>query len=329
MKNYFDSINGNRDSIQYFQSAIASGKLAHAYILEGPDGSGRRTLAKAIAAARVCDSPYADKILSDQSPDFLCFSLPEKKKTIGVDTIRALKSAVYIKPSELDAKFFVITDCQLLTHQAQNAALKILEEPPHNVYFFLCTTSAAALLPTVRSRAQTIRMQIFGEDELHSYALKFPAWQTMAQKDPLRMQLLLRNANGCIGNLNTQTEDKDAVKLQENAKKLIALLDAGEYTPLLLFCIKSASQRQELDQMLLKTALGLRDVLAVRNGTTHGLQLYPLPADALGAAKHMTEGSILSVITAIEKIREQLISNPNLKGAKALLADTLMHAMQN
>ena len=146
MKTYFNSIYGNADGIRYFTDAIESGKLAHAYILEGPAGSGKKTFAKAIAAERVKSSPFAEKIIRDASPDLSYFGLIEKKKTVGVDTIRALKNEIYIKPSELEARFFILTDCHLMTEQAQNAALKFLEEPPKNVYFFLCTDSASALL---------------------------------------------------------------------------------------------------------------------------------------------------------------------------------------
>ncbi|MBO5653234.1 MAG: hypothetical protein J6S44_03365, partial [Clostridia bacterium] len=180
MKQYFDPIYGNADSIRYFTDAIEHGKLAHAYILEGPAGSGKRTFAKAIAAQRVKNSPFAEKIPRDASPDLSYFGLIDKKKTVGVDTVRALKSEVYIKPSELDARFFILTDCQLMTEQAQNAALKILEEPPQNVYFFLCTDSAASLLPTIRSRAQTVRMQIFSDKELFEFATRAPAWRNLS-----------------------------------------------------------------------------------------------------------------------------------------------------
>ncbi|MBE6638243.1 MAG: hypothetical protein E7616_02140 [Ruminococcaceae bacterium] len=329
MINYFDTIYGNNDSIRYFTCAIKENKLAHAYILEGPAGSGKRTFAKAIAATREKDSQFADKILSENSPDLMFFGLAEKKKTIGVDTIRTLKNAVYIKPSELDAKFFILTDCQAMTTAAQNAALKILEDPPQNVYFFLCTDSSSALLPTVRSRAQTIRMQIFGENELGLYAKKDPKWQSLSQRDPEGFMRTIKKANGCIGNLYNNTDDKDELRMQENALKLISLLDSGEYVPLLLYCTKIASSRSELDYLLLKTALGLRDILACRHGNPIDMQLYLSESAALNAAFHLTTYAILSVITEIEQTRLQLTGNPNLKGAQILLADKLFRAIQN
>lgn len=328
MKNCFETIYGNADSISYFTAAIASGKLAHAYIIEGPDGSGKRTLAKAIAEERVKDSPFAEKITREQSPDVEYFGLPDKKKTIGVDTVRQLKSSVYIKPSELDAKFFILTDCQAMTVQAQNAALKILEEPPQNVYFFLLTDSASALLPTVRSRAQTVRMQTFTEDELASYAKREPKWRTLSEKDPERFRQMISLAGGCIGKLQDGGEDKEGPGQKESAKKLIALLDAGEYTPLLLYCVKLASNRTELDRILGQTALGLRDVLAARNGMRSGMLLYATCENALGAAHHLTARALIAAATEIEQTREFLTCNPNLKGVQTLLADRLIRSIQ-
>ena len=329
MKNYFENIYGNAESIAYFNTAIQAGKLAHAYILEGPAGSGKRTLAKAIAATRVQNSPFAGKIESEQSPDLLFFGLADKKKTIGVDVIRALKSAVYIKPSELDAKFFILCDCQAMTVQAQNAALKILEEPPQNVYFFLLTDSASALLPTVRSRAQTVRMQSFSTEELKQYALGFPKWKNLHDKEPKQFTALILGAGGCVGGLENNKEDKDCLSQKEAAQKLISLLDAGEYTPLLLYCSKLASSRTELDKILTYTAFGLRDVLAVRNGETNTLMLYTEASEANANARHLTARALLGAVGAIEQTREQLTGNPNLKGVLTLLADTLIRSIQN
>lgn len=329
MKTFFESIYKNEDTVSYFVSAIESGKLAHAYILEGPAGSGKKTLAKAIAYARVKDNPHAHKILKDQSPDVLYYGVPEKKKTIGVDVIRALKNDVYIKSNELDAKFFILTDCQVMTDSAQNAALKILEEPPANVYFFLCTESASALLPTVRSRAQTIRMQIFTDEEVARYAKKNPTWQAISQHDPARFFFQIRKADGCLGKLSPDTDDSNEATLHEKALRVISLLDTGEYTPLLLYCNKLAASRSDLDAVLLKTALGLRDALAVRNGIQNILQLFPTATEADSATKHLTVKGMLAAVTEIEKTRNRLNSNPNLKGIQILLADTLLRAIQN
>ena len=329
MRNYFESIYGNKETISYFETAIENGKLAHAYILEGPKGSGKRTLAKAIAATRVKNSEFAEKIPGEQSPDVLYFGLVDKKKTVGVDTIRSLKSAVYIKPSELDAKFFVLSDCQYMTVQAQNAALKILEEPPANVYFFLLTDSASALLPTVRSRAQIIRMQQFGKEQMQEYALTQPRFSLLYKQDPHRFGLILQKAGGCIGQLSDEGEGKEEVKLLENARQLVSLLDGADYMALLRFCQKLAATRQELDALLLKVQNALRDVLACRYGQSTQLFFYESEESAMAATRHLTDRSILCLLSQIEQIKENLVCNPNLRGVQTLLADKLSSAMQN
>jgi len=329
LKNYFESIYGNADSIRYFTDAIESGRLAHAYILEGPAGCGKRTFAKAIAAQRVRHSPFAERIPRDASPDLAYFGLIEKKKTVGVDTVRALKSAVYIKPSELDAKFFILTDCHLMTEQAQNAALKILEEPPQGVYFFLCTENASALLPTVRSRAQTVRMQIFSDEELACYAVEDPSLKQLSTHDPQAFAQIIRNAGGCLGGLKHTAQGKDSSLFESRAKELISLLDVGQYLPLFLFCSKVADSRSQLEALLEQASLGLRDVLAIRINPHAALMFYTDAAVAEQAASHLSDRSILAVITEMERTRGELAGNPNLKGMLALLADALFRATQN
>lgn len=328
MKNFFETIYGNAESVSYFAAAIAEGKLAHAYILEGPSGSGKRSLAKAIAGQRVNNSPFAEKIVREQSPDLQFFGLPDKKKTIGVDIVRALKSAVYIKPSELDAKFFILTDCHTMTVQAQNAALKILEEPPQNVYFFLLTESASALLPTVRSRAQTVRMQTFDEEELACYAKRDPKWRLLSEKEPDKFRQIISLAGGCIGKLQENGEEKDRLLQKEKAHKLLSLLDAGEYTPLLLYCATLTKSRTELDAILSLTACGVRDVLAARNGMHKGMLLFATHEQALDGARHLTQRALVAIAAEIEQTREFLTCNPNIKGVQTLLADHLLRCIQ-
>lgn len=330
MKSYFDSIYGNEDSVRYFTDTIESGKLAHAYILEGPAGCGKKTFAKAISAQRVKSSPFSEKIPRDASPDLSYFGLIDKKKTIGVDTVRALKSAVYIKPSELDAKFFILTDCHLMTEQAQNAMLKILEEPPQNVYFFLCTENASAFLPTVRSRAQTIRMQVFSDKALSDYALGDAHWRALSQNDPTQFAKQIRTADGCIGKLSTQKEDKDSTALENRARELISLLNTGEYLPLLLFCNKMAETRPQLEALLQKASLGLRDVLAIRTDSKKACLMFFADFDsAAEAAAHLSDRNILALINEMDSARGKLVSNPNLKGMLSLMADGLFRATQN
>ena len=131
----FDAIYKNEQTIEYFKRAIASGNLLHAHIIEGVEGSGKHTLVNAIAKA--LSPEFAEKIENNNEPDIITVGLEGDKKTIGVDSIRALKQRSSLTPNELDYLMFIIEDADTMTNSAQNSFLKLLEEPPSNVYMFL------------------------------------------------------------------------------------------------------------------------------------------------------------------------------------------------
>jgi len=126
---------GNEQLINYLSSAIDDNCLPHALIFEGPEGSGKTTVALSVSAA--LDPQYADKIKRLQSPDVTLHAPEENKKSIGIAMIRDLKAKAFIKPQELAVRVFIIDCASAMTDEAQNALLKILEEPPSNVYFML------------------------------------------------------------------------------------------------------------------------------------------------------------------------------------------------
>ena len=167
---FFDSLYGNLQLIKYLSSGVDSKHLPHALIIEGPEGSGKRSTAYMTCAAMQPD--FSDKIMRRITPDITCHTLEAGKKTIGVSTVREIREAAYIMPQELSVRVFIIDNASLMTDAAQNALLKILEEPPEGVYFFLLSENASALLPTVRSRAPVVRMQVFDEGELEEYIVK-------------------------------------------------------------------------------------------------------------------------------------------------------------
>ena len=129
---------------------LRRGRLSHAYILEGPVGSGKHTLARQIAAALSCERkqdvtsplpcrscPACRKILSGNSPDLITVKREEDKTTFGVEVIRELRQDVPVAPNDTDYKVYLIEDAHLMTQQAQNAFLLTLEEPPPYVLFLL------------------------------------------------------------------------------------------------------------------------------------------------------------------------------------------------
>lgn len=155
MGNVGDSMNQTFDS----------GRLSHAYIACGETVD---TLAMAVvcssAGARPCMScVHCVKASRGLHQDVVIVGLLDKKREILVDQIRELKKDVIVTPGEASRKAYIINDADAMNTAAQNAFLRILEEPPGHVTFILNTENPAALLQTVRSRCIEIKGKIVNE----------------------------------------------------------------------------------------------------------------------------------------------------------------------
>ena len=155
----------NRTEKEKLLSEIASGKLSHAYLIESGEGCGKTYFARFAAAAVLCTGdkppcgkcPSCVKALAGSHPDLFYFS-PDKKASMGVETVRDIKKSLFFMPNDGDRKVYIIDDAQKMTVQAQNALLKFIEEPPASVLFFIVADKKESLLPTVVSRTRIISL---------------------------------------------------------------------------------------------------------------------------------------------------------------------------
>ncbi len=163
MSLHFDGTEGDEKARRALSLAFSGGHMPHAVLLEGEQGSGTNALAAVLARASVClsegDKPCGRcagciKALAGSHPDILTVNGDDDPRAFPVDVIRKIRSDAFIRPNEAPRKVFVLLGAQNMSEVSQNALLKVLEEPPENVLFVLTATSAAALLPTVRSRVQ-------------------------------------------------------------------------------------------------------------------------------------------------------------------------------
>ena len=161
----FTGFLGNDAIKRRLSGAFASGRVAHSYLLCGPAGSGKHTLARILCAAMECEKggaavpcgvcPGCRKALAGIHPDVITVDDPDHK-AMTVDPIRAARSDMFIRPNEGRRKIYVIPRGQDMNESAQNALLKILEEPPDYGAFLILSTNAERLLPTIRSRSALV-----------------------------------------------------------------------------------------------------------------------------------------------------------------------------
>ncbi len=187
-------------------SAISEGTRAHSYIIEGGTAQSRLKCGIYTACAVTCkekvsglpclECPSCRKILCGEHMDVEVIGKDTEsvKDEIKVDEIRRLRKDAYVLPTDGDYHIYIIAECNRMNERAQNALLKVLEEPPESVLFLLLTASKESLLPTVTSRAMSLSLGNGGFDEtFEAICDKFPNKDKELCKRAAKIQVMLDN----------------------------------------------------------------------------------------------------------------------------------------
>jgi DNA polymerase-3 subunit gamma/tau len=158
----FGGIVGQEPVVRTLRRAIETDRVSHAYLFSGPRGTGKTSTAKVLAMGLNCEkgpTPEPDgtcescrAIVGNSSMDVLEMDAASNR---GVDEIRDLRDKVNLAPAVGRMKIYIIDEVHMLTAEAFNALLKMLEEPPEHVVFVLATTEKHKVLPTIISRCQS------------------------------------------------------------------------------------------------------------------------------------------------------------------------------
>ena len=165
----FGDFVGNEQVKRQLAADIDNGRFPHALLIEGEVGSGRKTLAKMISRAAVCRSGgerpcgTCDACRKSEHPDITVYGL--ESGSLSVDAVRAMRQEAYVLPNEAAYRVMILADAQMMTPQAQNALLKILEEPPRHVIFILTCENRTQMLETIRSRCVCVSLEPVEWDE--------------------------------------------------------------------------------------------------------------------------------------------------------------------
>ena len=223
----FEALLGNEQLKETLSAARRKGRMSHFYLLSGPRGSGKHTLADLIAAAMLCREPegpcgvcaHCRKVLGRGHPDYITIDDPTKK-TVPVDLIREARADIFIRPNEGERKIYLFPRAQDMGIPGQNALLKVLEEPPSYGVFLLLTDNPEKLLPTVRSRCVELKLRALPERLLgQKLRAEFP------EADEGAIAAAISRSGGYLGQAR---ELLGGGGLSENAKSFAAAFAARD-----------------------------------------------------------------------------------------------------
>ena len=332
VKTIFPGLIGNERLKALIADGLRRERGAHAYTLEGPEGSGRHTAALLIAAAYLCEnrsdavSPLpcghcvsCRKVLSGKSVDVLTVSRGERA-TLGVEQIRAVRDSLWVTPNDGERKFYLIEDAHLMTAQAQNALLLSLEEPPEYVMFLLLCEDASLLLETVRSRAPVLAMERFSPAFTEQW-LSEQTGKTGRTKtpDPARIVRAAHLSGGSLGLAKKLCEGGDAaLSRYDAAGELARLLLTGRRSDTAVFIGTLPKDRAALRQILTLARTAVRDVIADKKGGE--LLFYGAKEGVPAPAKKVSVRKAVELCRLLVRAEDDIAANVSANTALMTLA---------
>lgn len=241
----FETLLGNEQLKSNLSRSLGAGHVSHFYLISGPLGSGKRTLAKLLGAAILCQGARRPclachacrKVMADAHPDFITVDDPEKK-TVPVELIRQARGDMYVQPNEADYKIYLFPRAQDMGLPGQNALLKVLEEPPAYGVFLLLTDNPNKLLPTVRSRCVELKLQPLEEGVLlERLGRDFP----QASQEELRAAV--SRSGGFLGQAKALLESGQSVGPQ--TELLLQALETRDHVLLLQALVPMEKWKRE------------------------------------------------------------------------------------
>ena len=311
----FEQLLGNRRLKENLEASVGSGRISHGYLITGPQGAGKHTLARLLAAAIMCkhaEKPCLTclncrKVMADTHPDFITVD-DEEKATVSVNLIRDARADMYVRPNEAEKKIYMIPRAMDMRPEAQNALLKVLEEPPSYGVFILLADNPEKLLPTVRSRTVELKMQ-----SLPPQILKDVLKKEFPQAGQTEIDGAISRSGGYLGQAKKILQQGESIsdKTRDFVKSYV-----GKDTVLLMQTLVTMEKMQR--QQLLEELYGWKGILQQALTYRSGMQAQTEMAKTIGQSRSAKE--ILSAIRQLDKAEEYLRGNASCGAVCGYLA---------
>lgn len=323
----FKDIIGHEQIIEHLQNAIAMDKVSHAYIINGPDKSGKMMLAEAFAMTVQCEQGGRDACLECHSckqalgrnqPDIIYVS-HEKPNTISVDDIRTqVNNDIVIKPYSSRHKIYIIDEAEKMNVQAQNALLKTIEEPPAYAIILLLTTNADDFLPTILSRCVSLNIKAVPDETIEKYLMS--NWQI----PDYQAQICVAFAQGNVGKAIQLASSSDFNELKSSVLQLVKRLHEIDLYELTEAVKQIGEYKLQINDYFDLMMVWYRDVLYFKaTGDVNGLIFKDEVYDIKRRAEKSSYNGIEQIIEALQKAQLRLLANVNFDLVMELLLLTI------
>lgn len=293
------SLLGNETLKERLSGALTRNRLSHSYLITGPVGSGRHTLARLLMAAMECTAsekpclscPQCRKVLDAMHPDIITVDDGEKK-TIPVRLVRDACADLFIRPNEGARKIYFFPRAQDLNPQGQNALLKCMEEPPAYGAFLLLAEHPEQLLPTIRSRCVELRLSPLPEALLSRELQKrFP------DASPERIAFAVARSGGYLGQALRAMQEEEQI-LPQTAQLLQACQENSPLRLLAALVPMEKLKREQLRAVLLQCYRLFASALACHSARP------PLRPESAALARVWTDSQLLSALELFQQALE-------------------------
>ena len=324
----FDGFEGNDETKRLLSSYVDGGRIPHALVMEGPQGSGRRTLARLLARAVVCSSADAKpcgccshclKAAGGNHPDITEAGGEGASRAFHIDVVRQIRGDAYVLPNEAERRVFILSGAQGMTEQAQNALLKILEEPPKLLVFILTCESRSQLLSTIQTRTVTLTLGAVEHDAAVKAIMRILPKTT---EDDARQAALV--FGGIIGQAVAGISDGSFRRVLELAPDMALAVAAPDELTLLRLTGRLEKDKETADGVLNALSLIFRDALVRRVGQADDMSPSPQAAQTL--SKTLTREQLVSLIGSVDSLKRARRMNINHTLFLTLLCSRLREA---
>lgn len=301
---------GNKRVLDKLGCLIDSGRFPHALIIEGERGLGKKALASQLAAALVCradEKPcmqcsQCKKAVRNIHPDIFHYGSDGTANSFHIETVRKVINDSYIQPNEAECKVYILANADSMSIPAQNAFLKVMEEPPSYVTFILTASNKSKLLPTVLSRSVTVSLESVEINEGTDYLMS-----RLDNPDREKIKSTLEACSGNIGKALDALQEGQHSEISKICNDICESLSKHDEYLLLTACSAFQNDRQAVIYAAEFLKNMFRDAL-VNNG-----ELISGQTQAVKLLKNsLTKQKLVDLIAVCDKLKETAVMNLNI-----------------